>query len=113
MFSFFFPNDDLISEAGTIVVTGSDHVMMYGECTAPLVRIRTRKSKVDWIDIDLQSLMKSRNYYRREYQTSRIPEHWHRYKALRAEVNHKVRQAKAKHYSDVCQNLKTHPSQSW
>ena len=54
--------------------------------------------------------MKSRNYYRREYQKSRIPEHWHRYKTLRADVNRKMRQAKA---PGVCQNLKIHPSQSW
>ena len=26
-------NDNLISEAGTIAVTGSDHLMIYGECT--------------------------------------------------------------------------------
>ena len=69
---------------------------------APLVKSRAKRDKADWIDKDLLSLMRSRNYYRGEYQKTRLQEHWNRYKELRAEVNCRMRQAKANHFSAVC-----------
>ena len=79
---------------------------------APLVTIRARRDKADWIDKDLLLLMRSCNYYRGEYQKTGLEEYWNRYKELRAEVNHRMRQAKANHFSAVCQDLKVQPSQT-
>ena len=78
---------------------------------APLVKIGVKRDKEDWIDKDLLSLVRSCNYYRGEYQKkTRLQEHWNRYKELRAEVNRRMRQAKANHFSAVCHDLKV---QTW
>ena len=77
---------------------------------APLMKVRVKKDKCEWLDGDIRSLMRSRNYYHREFQKSRSQEVWEKYRALRNEVNRKVRQAKVSHFSTICQELKKQPS---
>ena len=46
------------------------------------------------------------NYFRKEYQKCRSQELGNKYKALRSEVNHKMRRAKAAYFVSICQDLK-------
>ena len=41
---------------------------------APLMKVRVKKDKCEWLDGDIRSLMKSRNYYCRVFQKSRLQE---------------------------------------
>jgi len=80
---------------------------------APLKKVRVKKDQVDWIDAELRSLMRSRNYYRREYHKSHSQDHWNKFKLLCKEVNHRTRKAKADHYTTVCQDLNKQPRHTW
>ena len=79
---------------------------------APLMKVRVKKDKCEWLDGDIRSMTRSRNYYRREFET-RSQDIWEKYKALRNEVNLKVRQAKVFHFSTICQELKKQPRLAW
>ena len=78
---------------------------------APLVKIRVKRGKADWIDKDLLSLMRSHNYYQGECKKKLDCRSIGAgsYKELRADVNRRMRQAKANHFSA----LKVQLSQSW
>ena len=80
---------------------------------APLVKIRVKRDKADRIDKDLLSLMRTHNYYKGEYKKKKKLDCRSigagSYKELRADVNRRMRQAKANHFSA----LKVQPSQSW
>ena len=71
---------------------------------APLVKIRIKKDKINWIDKDIRSLMRRENHKCHSQD---------KYKVLRAEVNHRIRQAKADHFSLICQDLSHQPRQTW
>ena len=73
------------------------------------MKVRVKKDKCEWLDGDIRSMMRSRNYYHREFQKSRSQEVWEKYRALSNEVNRKVRQAKVTHFSTICQELKKQP----
>ena len=69
---------------------------------APLVKIRVKRDKADRIDKDLLSLMRTRNYYQGEHKKKNKKKKLDcrsigasRYKELRADVNRRMRQAKA------------------
>ena len=79
---------------------------------APL-KVRVKKDQVDWIVAELRSLMRSRNYYRREYHKSRSQDHWNKFKLLCREVNRRTRKAKADHYATNCQDLNKQPRHTW
>ena len=80
---------------------------------APLMKARVKKDKCKWLDGDIRSMMRSRNYYRREFQKTRSQDVWEKYRALRNEVNRRVRQAKVLHFSTICQELKNQPRLVW
>jgi len=80
---------------------------------APLKKVRVKKDQVDWIDAELRSLMRSRNYYRREYHKSHSQDHWNKFKLLCREVNRRTRKAKADHYATICQDLNKQPRHIW
>ena len=65
---------------------------------APVMKVRVKKNKCGWLDDDIRSMMRSRNYYCREFQKSRSQEVWEKYRVHRNEVNRKVRQAKVTHF---------------
>ena len=62
---------------------------------------------------ELLSLIRARNYHHCKYHKSRSPADWERYKALRREVNAKIKEAKAAHYTTVCEDMKVEPRRAW
>ena len=82
---------------------------------APLikVRIRNKNQDDDWIDSELRNLMQSRNYYRKKHRKTRAQQGWHKYKAIRNEVNQRLRVAKSEHFRSVCKNISHQPRSTW
>ena len=168
----FTSSPDLFSSAGCVEFTGSDYLMIYGECLqevpvqskvctvrsfkkcnveelsvelmdAPwqvmvtfndvndmwyywkslfldvldkhaLLKVRRKmRGNDDWLDSGLRSLMRSRNYYRRKHRKTRAVEDWERFKALRNEVNRRVRVAKVEYYQSICKNISKQPRSTW
>ena len=86
----------------------SDYKITFLQCDYMLLQ-----DKCEWLDGDIWSMMRSRNYYRREFQKSRSQEVWKKNRKLRNEVNRKIRQAKVSHFSTICQQLKKQPRLAW
>ena len=66
------------------------------------VRLRKRGQDDEWIVWELRGLMRTRNYYRNKHRKTHAKDDWDRYKALRREVNTRIRRAKTEHYRSVC-----------
>ena len=80
---------------------------------APLVKVRIKKNRSDWLTANIHSLMRSRNYYYRQYLKSRSQATWDRYKTLRKEVNRQIRQAKASHFITISEEMRKQPKLAW
>ena len=82
---------------------------------APLLKVRVRdgRQEVEWMDSEIHSVMRTRNYFRRKYWRSHALEDWDRYKQLRNEVRNRIRRAKADHYSRVCAEISKKPKPTW
>ena len=82
---------------------------------APLikVRIRNKNQDDDWIDSELRSLMRSRNYYRKKHRKTCAQQDWHKFKAFRNEVNQRLQVAKSEHFRSVCKNISHQPRSTW
>ena len=80
---------------------------------APLVKVRVKKSRCDWLTAEIRTLMRSRNYHYRQYLKSRSQATWERYKTLRNEVNRQIRQAKASHFITISQEMRQQPKLAW
>ena len=72
-----------------------DAILKVVDKHAPLVKIRAKKDKADSIVNEVPQLLT------RRVQKTPFQEHWNRHKELRAEVNRRMRQAKANHFSAV------------
>ena len=82
---------------------------------APLmkVRMKTKNQDDDWIDSGLRSLMRSRNYYRKKHRKTRAEQDWHKFKAIRNEVNRRLRVAKSEYFRRVCKDISHQPRFTW
>ena len=82
---------------------------------APLKNVRLRKRGQDdeWIDSELRGLMQTRKYYRNKHRKTHAKDDWDRYKALRREVNTRIRRAKTDHYRNVCADISAKPKSTW
>ena len=80
---------------------------------APLVKVRIKNNRSDWLTANIHSLMRSRNYYYRQYLKSRSQATWDRYKTLRKEVNRQIRQAKASHFITISEEMRKQPKLAW
>ena len=81
---------------------------------APLLKVRRKmRGNDDWLDSGLRSLMRSRSYYRRKHRKTCAVEDWERFKALRNEVNRRVRVAKVEYYQSICKNISKQPRSTW
>ena len=80
---------------------------------APLVKVGMKRESAEWIDKEIHKLMRARNYYRTKHRKSQTKEDWNVFKNLRNEVRKKLRQAKERHYTSVCQSLSKHPRKVW
>ena len=80
---------------------------------APLVKVRIKKNRSDWLTANIHFLMRSRNYYYRQYLKSRSQATWDRYKTLRKEVNRQIRQAKASHFITISEEMRKQPKLAW
>lgn len=80
---------------------------------APLIKVRAKRDRYEWIDEDIHRLMRARNYHRWKYLKSRLKEDWEVFRRLRNEVNHRMRQAKAEYFSSICREFANHPKRVW
>ena len=82
---------------------------------APLmkVRMKTKNQDDDWIDSGLRSLMRTRNYYRKKHRKTCAEQDWHKFKAIRNEVNRRLRVAKSEHFRRVCKDISHQPRSTW
>lgn len=82
---------------------------------APLKKVRLRKRGQDdeWIDSELRGLMRTRNYYRNKHRKTHAKDDWDKYKALRREVNTRIRRAKTEHYRNVCADISGKSRSTW
>ena len=82
---------------------------------APLVKVRSKvkSSSSEWIDADLHSLMRTRNYYLRKHWKMCTQSDWDKYISLRREVTTRLRQAKTAYYSTICQSIARKPKATW
>lgn len=64
---------------------------------APLVKVRRKRESVEWIDEDIDKLMRARNYYRTKDRKTKSLEDWNVFKDLRNEVRKKMRHTKERH----------------
>ena len=62
-----------------------------------------KRESVEWIDDDIQKLMRARNHYRTKHRKTKLLEDWNIFKDLRNEVRRRLHQAKERHYTSVCQ----------
>ena len=69
--------------------------------------MKVKSFGIEWIDVDLHSLMITRNYYivRRA--------HWDKYTSLRKEVTTRLRQAKTVYYITISQSIAQKPKAIW
>jgi len=82
---------------------------------APLIRVR-RKQSVEgdqWIDQELRSLMRARNYYRGKFRKTRSQEDWNSFKSLKKEVKKRMVEAKFKHFENVLMDMSSKPKSTW
>ena len=70
---------------------------------APLHGVKVRM-KIEWIDDDIHKLMRARNYYRMKHRKTKLLEDWKVFEDLRNEGRKKLRLAKERHYTSLCQN---------
>ena len=82
---------------------------------APLMKVRLKKRSQDddWIDSELQSLMRTRNYYRKKHCKTHAQYDWDKFKAIRKEVNRRLRIAKTQHFRSICKNISHQPRSIW
>ena len=82
---------------------------------APLVsvRMKVKDQSSEWIDAELRSLLRARNYYRRKYWKTHTQLDWDKYTSLRKEVTTRMRGAKTAYYTAVCQNVSQKPKATW
>ena len=82
---------------------------------APLMKVRMKKKSQDddWIDSELRSLMRTRNYHRKKHRKTHAQYDWDKFKAIRKEVNRKLRIAKTQHFRSTCKNISHQPRSTW
>lgn len=82
---------------------------------APLMKVRVKQSGScdDWIDSELRSLMRTRNYYHKKHQRTHDPVDWEMFKSLRKQVNHQLKRAKADHYTAICKDMSRNAKPTW
>ena len=82
---------------------------------APLVSVRMKVKNLssEWIDAELRSLLRARNYYQRKYWKTRTQLDWDKYTSLRKEITTRMRRAKTAYYTAVCQNISQKPKATW
>ena len=174
IYALFTSDTSIFDSTGACSVTGSDHMMIYGEMTikvpapvqistirsykkcnndemlsdlesapwhtmdtfdciddrwnywktlflsivnkhAPLIRVR-RKQSVEgdqWIDQELRSLMRARNYYRGKFRKTHSQEDWNSFKSLKKVVKKRMVEAKTKHFENVLMDMSVKPKSTW
>ena len=77
---------------------------------APLMKVRMKKKSQDddWIDSELRSLMRTRNYHRKKHRKTHAQYDWDKFKAIRKEVNRRLLIAKTQHF-----NISHQPRSTW
>ena len=82
---------------------------------APLMKVRVKQSGScdNWIDSELRSLMRTRNYYHKKHQRTHDPVDWEMFKSLRNQVNHQLKRAKADHYTSICKDMSRNAKPTW
>ena len=82
---------------------------------APLMKVRMKKKSQDddWINSELWSLMRTRNYYRKKHRKTHAQYDWDKFKAIRKEVNRRLRIAKTQHFRSICKNISRQPRSTW
>ena len=67
---------------------------------APWKNIQPRRHYRNWITADTKTLMKDRDKERELAGTTKLAEHWNRYKTLRNTCNLKVKQDRVAHFKN-------------
>ena len=79
-----------------------------------MIKVKNRNGKQDeWIDENLRELMRWRNYYRRKHYKTHNQDDWNRFRALRNEVNHRMRSSKKDYNEAICKDINHQPRATW
>ena len=77
------------------------------------VRMKVKDLSSEWIDAEVRTLLRARNYYWRKYWKTHTELDWDKYTSLRKEVATRMRWAKTAYYTAVCQNISQKPKATW
>ena len=82
---------------------------------ALIIKVRRKQSVEgdEWIDQELRSLMRARNYYRGKFRKTHCQEDWNYFRSLKKEVRKRMVEAKSKHFENVLLDMNRKPKSTW
>ena len=80
---------------------------------APLIKVRSKKLSLKWINGGIRMLMRARNSYLTKFRKSKDPKAWECFRNLKNKIKTELKKAKKDYFEKVCTTFKHKSRRMW